>query len=119
MKRIFFSLHRWLGLCAGAFLLLIGLSGGLLVFKSSIDRRVRPDLYGFPPGKKQISLDSAFSLVYSRYGSGFSSCSFDLPVAGEVYEFTLSGRTESMFSRPRYVVDIHPDSGRILMEGDA
>jgi uncharacterized iron-regulated membrane protein len=116
---MFLSLHRWLGLCAGIFLLLIGFSGSLLLFKSPIDRWARPGRYELQAGKPRVSLDSACSILFSRYGSRFTSCSFDLPNDGEVYEFTLSGRSESIFSRSRYVVDIDPGSGRILREGDA
>src|SRR5437868_7707455 len=103
IRRSFFALHRWLGLWSGLFLLLIGLSGSLLVFKSSIDRWARPEMYELQTGSNPLSLDSVCSMIYSRYGSRYTSCSFDLPKAGEIYEFTLSGKAEHIFSRSRYI----------------
>ena len=118
MKRGLFALHRWLGLVSGIFLLLIGLSGAILVFKNPIERGLNPALFDIGPRGDRLSLDSAYSIVYRNYGSGFVSCSLDLPAGpGDVYEFTLTKAQESYTRSDLYIVTIHPYSGAIVREG--
>ncbi|MBI4547203.1 MAG: PepSY domain-containing protein [Ignavibacteriae bacterium] len=118
MNRSLFALHRWLGLLAGVFLLLIGLSGSILIYHDSMDRWLNPALYHIEPYGSRLSLDSMYGIVYQKYSENFSSLSLDIPAnAEEVYEFTLTEPQENYHTRRRYIVDIHPYSGTILREG--
>lgn len=118
MNRILFALHRWLGLCAGVFLLLIGLSGSLLVYSNSFERWLNPTLYHIEPQGSRLSLDSVYNIVFQKYSAGFASCSMDMPAGeGEVFEFTLIKPLENFHTRGQYIVDVHPYTGTILREG--
>jgi uncharacterized iron-regulated membrane protein len=43
-RRIWFAIHKWLGLSAGLLFVLIGLTGSILVFDHAIDEWLNPDL---------------------------------------------------------------------------
>ncbi|HEV8539423.1 MAG TPA: PepSY domain-containing protein, partial [Bacteroidota bacterium] len=118
MYRPLFTLHRWLGLFSGVFLLLIGLSGSLLVYQNSLERWLNPSLYYIESKGDRLSLDSLYSIVFRKYGANFARCSVDIPAStGEVYEFTLTKPIQNYHTRELYIVDIQPYSGAILREG--
>ena len=118
MKQKLLALHRWFGLTGGFFLLLIGLSGSLLVFRKSIDQYLNPSFYHLDSRGRRLSYDSLYSLVIRKYGFGYSSLSLDMPQSpGEFVGFTLSGPVRNAYSRPMYFVDFDPYSGEVLREG--
>ncbi len=50
-------LHRWTGLAMAGFLVLVGLTGSVLAFRSKLDRFVNPELYVKAlPGQKPLDL---------------------------------------------------------------
>jgi uncharacterized iron-regulated membrane protein len=54
IHRTFVFLHRWIGLTMVVFLVLVGLTGSILAFRTKIDRWINPQLYvelklGVPP----------------------------------------------------------------------
>lgn len=118
MRRRLLSLHRWLGLCSGILLLLVGLSGSALVYRKSLERWLSPALYTIAQTGPRLSLDSLYDIVYTRSGGNFTSCSFDMPsTQEEVIEFTLSFPARNHHSGSRYIVDLDPYTGRVLREG--
>jgi uncharacterized iron-regulated membrane protein len=52
-RRVWLQIHLWLGLCAGALLVLIGLSGSVLVFYREIDAWLNPQHYAAASGARQ------------------------------------------------------------------
>ena len=48
IHRFFVWLHRWVGLALAAFLVLVGLTGAILSFKTRIDRLINPKLFVEP-----------------------------------------------------------------------
>jgi len=50
LRRIALLLHRWIGLTAAAFLIVVGLTGSLLAFLPELDRLVAPTLFPGPHG---------------------------------------------------------------------
>jgi uncharacterized iron-regulated membrane protein len=48
IHRFFVWLHRWTGLTLTVFLILVGLTGSILAFKTKIDRVINPELYVVP-----------------------------------------------------------------------
>jgi uncharacterized iron-regulated membrane protein len=120
MTRLLFTLHKWLGLTTGIFLLAIGLSGSFLVYSHSLDRWFNPALYKLDPQGTRLSIDSMLSIVNRKAGHGFSSCSFDVPATdAEPVEFTLTKPQTSYHARDQVLVDLHPYTGKILREGSA
>jgi len=57
IHRYFVWLHRWTGLLMTVFLIVVGLTGTLLAFRSKIDRVLSPQWYGSPqPGQSPLDL---------------------------------------------------------------
>jgi uncharacterized iron-regulated membrane protein len=57
IRRFFVWLHRWAGLAMALFLILVGLTGSLLAFKSDLERLVCPRIYATPrPGVPPLDL---------------------------------------------------------------
>lgn len=57
IHRYFVWLHRWTGLLMAGFLVLVGLTGSLLAFRSKVDRLINPQLFVEPqPGQKPLDL---------------------------------------------------------------
>jgi uncharacterized iron-regulated membrane protein len=49
MTRAFFVwLHRWTGLVTAAFLIVAGVTGGLLAFYGELNRLLAPEIYAAP-----------------------------------------------------------------------
>jgi uncharacterized iron-regulated membrane protein len=63
MKRLFLCIHRWLGLSSALFLLLIGLSGSLLVFRPELQSISLPS----PATSQVISYQRLAEAVSVRY----------------------------------------------------
>lgn len=62
MRRLVYSLHSWLGLLAGLGLLVIGLTGSVLVFKTEIDRAIAPEAVMAPDASKpRLAPDAIFA----------------------------------------------------------
>jgi len=119
MKRFLLTTHRWLGLISGIFLLAIGGSGSILVYKHEIDRLLHPALYNIDSSGTRLTLDSLYAIVFARHGEGFASLSFDIPTSADTpVEFTLSSRGGNFYEIRHYIVDVHPYTGAILREGD-
>jgi len=55
IHRFLVWLHRWTGLTLTIFLVLVGITGSLLAFKTKIDRVINPQIYASPaPGAKPL-----------------------------------------------------------------
>ena len=64
MKKRLFLFHSWLGLIAGLGLIVIGLTGSALVFKSELDALLVPALVNTPDaGKPRLGLDALVAAV--------------------------------------------------------
>lgn len=57
VRRVFVWLHRWAGLLMAAFLIIVGLTGSLLAFKSELEHLISPQLFATPrPGVAPLDL---------------------------------------------------------------
>ena len=51
VRQVFVFIHRWAGLAMTVFLILVGLTGSLLAFKTDVERLICPRIYATPrPG---------------------------------------------------------------------
>ncbi|MES2627770.1 MAG: PepSY-associated TM helix domain-containing protein [Bacteroidota bacterium] len=62
-KRWFGKWHTYLGIIAGTFLAVVGMTGSILVFRDEIDRSLNPDLFYATDGTERLPIDE----VYARY----------------------------------------------------
>jgi uncharacterized iron-regulated membrane protein len=67
LYRKLFSVHKWLGLITGFFLLLIGLSGSVLVFKEELEQIAYGDLTKVNPSGEVMPLDSMYRIITEKY----------------------------------------------------
>lgn len=66
-RRLLTRLHRWSGLTIMALVTIAGLSGGILVFRDDIERRVNPHLTVVPPMGQPASLRDVIDRVEERF----------------------------------------------------
>jgi uncharacterized iron-regulated membrane protein len=59
VRGIFVWLHRWAGLLMSVFLIVVGLTGSLLAFKTDIERMLTPELFAAQPKPEAKQLDLA------------------------------------------------------------
>ncbi len=56
-RKFLLPLHLWSGLTLGLLLIVMATSGALLVYRSSIDQRIRPEIYTVTPGSVRLPAD--------------------------------------------------------------
>jgi len=53
-RRILLTLHLWLGLAAGIFLIVLGLTGSVIAFENDIDHWMHPELFYVKAGPQTL-----------------------------------------------------------------
>ena len=104
-RRALLTLHQWLGLAAGLFLVVIAVSGSALVFENEIDRALNPALSYVAPQERPLAIETLIACVKSAYPAD--------PVVGvriadrrdQAYELSLRSRRSAM---------VDPYSGSVL-----
>lgn len=103
------TLHRVLGLAAGFFLVVIGLSGSALVFRAEIDRALDPHLLVATPAPTRAPLQPALDEVARRH-PGEPVTRVRVPQRADgTYELWLG-------AAPSRYVYVDPGSGAVLGE---
>ena len=59
IRKFFVWLHRWVGLLMALFLVVVGLTGSILAFKTDFERLLTPDFFASPPTADAKPLDLA------------------------------------------------------------
>jgi uncharacterized iron-regulated membrane protein len=67
LRRVIFNLHLYIGLAAGLFLLLSGLTGSMIVFRDEIEGLTHPELMETAPGEKRIPVQAVLDTVKRAY----------------------------------------------------
>lgn len=70
LRKLVLTLHLWAGLLAGAFLLILGLTGSLLVYERAIDHALNRQLIIVKPGGQPLSVGKLFLSLEKAY-SGY------------------------------------------------
>lgn len=113
-----FKAHGWLGLAAGIFFLLFGLTGSVLMFRSEIEHQVNAGLHHLPVGKKTVPVDKIYRDLVVRYPNLKKIVLHDFPVdSRDSYEFMLYKNQQEKTAGYLYFVFVDPYTGRILKEG--
>jgi uncharacterized iron-regulated membrane protein len=120
-NRRIFSMHSWLGLINGSWLLILGLSGAMLVYYQDVDRWLNKDILRVVPGQQHLPLDTLFNIVRARHPEAGSAGILRFPESQtDCYSFRLYGlspRKTIYYNWDLYQVDINPYNGKILREG--
>ena len=105
IRRWLLTLHQWVGLAAGLFLIVISVSGSALVFESDIDRALNRSTSFVTPGAQPLPIETLVARVQaSRPGDQVTGVGIaDQP--DRVYSFSLRSRQTAM---------VDPYTGRVL-----
>ncbi|HLR32149.1 MAG TPA: PepSY-associated TM helix domain-containing protein, partial [Fodinibius sp.] len=63
LKKNLLIIHKWLGLLAGIFILIMGLTGSALVFDDEIEHFLQRDIIHQPDPNRPVSLDNAYASI--------------------------------------------------------
>ncbi len=121
LTRVMFRIHSWLGLITGIFLLLLGLSGSVLVFRHELDHYFNQDLLEVTPHGNAISpaiLSNCYHTIIQRYGN-LDGIAWLNPDAGptEAYNFRIYYNDARLFTYDLALITFDPYTGAILREG--
>ncbi len=109
-KRIF-AWHHWCGLIAGAFLLMMSISGSILVFSDEIEHAYHPHLSLNTTSNAHVTFDASFNKVRELY-PGWDLRLYEAPKAGSPVAYQLRQKGERM------QVFLDPVSGAVLQVTD-
>ncbi|MCI1265875.1 MAG: PepSY domain-containing protein [Saprospiraceae bacterium] len=118
ITKIAFRIHGLVGLVAGIFLLLIGLSGSILVFYHEIDATVNADKLNIEPnGRQPLPLDSLFKIV-AQITDSSTGILYDAYYSNPnvAYEFRIYTHKEKSYSQ-MWLVSVNQYTGEILRNG--
>ncbi|GGN07213.1 membrane protein [Dyadobacter beijingensis] len=119
--RTLFRLHSWLGLTTGIFLILLGLSGSVLVFRTELDRYFNQELLHVSPvtrtGNDQV-LKRCYETITSRYPN-LDGIAWVNPDAGptDAYNFRIYFNDARLLTYDLGLISFDPYTGAILREG--
>lgn len=118
LTKLAFKAHGWLGLAAGIFFLLYGLSGSMLMFRTQIDRFINSDLHQLKPIDHRVSIDSIYHMIVRTHPNLKKIVLHDFPVDRyDSYEFMVYKNQQSITANYLYFIFVDPYSGKILREG--
>lgn len=105
MKRALLATHKWAGLTAGLFLVVLGATGSALVFENGIDRALNPSLSYVPAQAVRLSLSELVARANAADPND--------PVGG-IRIADAADQAYELSSRRRRSIMVDPYTGRIL-----
>ena len=118
LTRWAFRLHGWLGLTAGAFFLVFGLTGSALLFRQELDHFFNPQWHHLTPSPTKASVDKMYRDLVQRYPDLTKIVLHDFPQdERDCYEFMIYRNLKHVSDEYLYFVMINPYTGQILGEG--
>lgn len=121
LSRNLFRLHSWLGLFTGIFLILLGLSGSVLVFRTELDQFFNRALLHVPSTKTAVpneALKNCYNIITSRYPN-LDGIAWINPDAGpqDAYNFRMYYNDTRLLTYDLALISFDPYSSAILREG--
>ncbi|TYP92171.1 putative iron-regulated membrane protein [Fodinibius salinus] len=112
-KQILLSIHKWFGLIAGIFILVMGVTGSIIVFDDEIDHFIHSETIEQPNSSKPVSLDKAYSSITNKHPN------WDLRFTN--IPKSANRAIEAEIRRPdsRRFLYVHPVSGEILFDSNS
>ena len=96
LRRSLLTLHQWVGLAAGLFLVVIAVSGSALVFENEIDRALNPSTSFVTPGGQTLSIETLISRVQAAYPADRVTGVRIAEKPDQAYELSLRSRQSAM-----------------------
>ncbi|WP_080056380.1 PepSY-associated TM helix domain-containing protein [Spirosoma aerolatum] len=120
LTRRLFTVHSWLGLVTGLFLLLLGLSGSVLVFRHELDQFANREVLTVKLPTQIVAhpLARCYQTITSRYPN-LDGIAWLNPDAGptDAYDFRLYLNDARLFTYDLGLISFDPYTGTILREG--
>lgn len=111
LRRFWLTIHRWLGLCAGLLVVLMGLTGSVLVFDHAIDEWLNPDLLLTGNEGPRIEADRARDAILAAAPRGHRLSWLSAPrTAQGVYRGYTGPRGDGFWQS----VSVDPVTGEVL-----
>ncbi|EHQ26413.1 PepSY-associated TM helix domain-containing protein [Mucilaginibacter paludis] len=118
LTKIAFKLHGWMGLFAGLFFLLYGITGSMLMFRHQLDRYFNPELHQLKPTAHTIPADQLYRMVLRTHPNLRKLVLHDFPEnQQDCYEFMLYKRQQKLTDNYLYYIFVNPYTGQIIREG--
>ncbi|MPR32369.1 PepSY-associated TM helix domain-containing protein [Salmonirosea aquatica] len=116
--RLLFSIHSWLGLITGFFLILLGLSGSMLVFMEELDPVIYRSALAVKPEGTPLSLDSLYHIITTHYPN-LDGIAWMNPEASpeHSYQFRLYMNDMRLISYDLGAININQYTGQVLRQG--
>jgi uncharacterized iron-regulated membrane protein len=112
-KRFLLTIHKWLGLIAGIFILIMGLTGSIMVFDDEIEHFIQRDVIYQPDSNLPVSLDNAYDSVTQKHGN------WDVRFTVIPEEANRAIEAEIRQPDDRRYLYIHPATGEIMRDLDS
>ncbi len=100
MRRIAAWFHRYLGLALGGLLLISGLTGSAIVFKTPIDAWLNPELIRIEPQPDRVALDQVLSNVRQALPNEEASAVFIPELPDHALEIWFKGNELRAYADP-------------------
>lgn len=106
LRPALFKIHLWLGLCAGIFIALLGITGSIIAFEQEIQHALHPHLWyvKVPPGADPLSLAQIGAAVTRTFPSDTISA----------YQVATKLGLSDQVALSRSLVFVNPYTGAIL-----
>jgi len=122
-SRNLFKMHSWLGLITGTFLILLGLSGSVLVFRTELDQFANRELLHVSPSGTHTQKDAltrCYRIITARYPD-LDGIAWLNPDAGpdDAYNFRIYFNDTHLLTYDLALISFDPYTGAILREGPA
>ena len=121
LSRNLFKLHSWLGLVTGVFLILLGLSGSVLVFRTELDHFFNRNLLHVNAPQATVpndALQRCYDTITSRYPD-LDGIAWLNPDArpDEAYDFRIYFNDSRLLTYDLALISFDPYTAAILREG--
>lgn len=113
LKQNLLKIHKWLGLLAGIFILIMGLTGAIQVFDDEIEHFIQRDVIHQPESSQPVSLDNAYASVREAYPN------WDVRIKSIPKKANRTIEAEIRRPDARRHLYIHPVNGKILRDLDS
>ena len=110
-RRVVFLVHLWTGLVVGAYALLMGLSGAVLVYHAELQARAYPQFFGDPPVGGILATPTVVADALRQQYPGYRFTGFDYPTARRHSFLAYVAGDDELRT-----VFLDPRSGRVLGE---
>lgn len=120
-RRNLFKWHSWLGLVTGLFLILLGLSGSVLVFRTELDQFFNKDLLrvsSTETKRPDQALKHCYDSITSRYPNldGIAWLNPDA-APDQAYNFRIYYNDNRLLTYDLAMISFNPYTGAVLREG--